>query len=311
MSRQRILDTAASQNGVTEFPPHSNRTQYGEWYGLNGERWCAIFVSWVYNEAGHPLGKIDMPKGFQSCASGYNYWKAKKKLTSNPQAGDIVLYDWDGDGICDHTGIFIKWIIEGTSFQAWEGNTSFGNNSDGGGVMCRERKKSSVKAFVNPGVVDQEFTPVSDTLEKGDIGASVTNIQKKLYDLGYVLVVDGDFGKETDKAVKQFQKDKGLVIDGKVTAALISMLDEELSQPNIKDDKIVTGSFLKKGDSGSAVVALQTALKKKNTGYSMTVDGVFGSETLKSLKAFQKDHNLKADGVAGPETFKALRIVEI
>lgn len=308
MSRQKILETAESQNGVKESPAGSNKTKYGAWYGLNGVKWCAIFVSWVYNEAGHPLGKIDTLKGYQSCASGYNFWKKKNMLTSSPQAGDIVLYDWNGDGTCDHTGIFIAWINEGVSFFAWEGNTAVGNNSDGGQVMRRERKKSTVKAFVNPGVVDTVLTPVNGVLKKGDIGASVTALQKKLYDLGYVLVVDGDFGKETDKVVKQFQQDKGLESDGEVTSSLMSLLDEELASHKVNSSKITTGSFIKKGDAGSVVIALQNALNKKNVAFPVTVDGVFGAETFKSLKNFQQSQNLKVDGIAGPETLKALGI---
>lgn len=308
MSRQKILDTAASQNGVKESPAGSNKTKYGLWYGLNGEKWCAIFVSWVYNEAGYPLGKINTAKGYQSCNSGYNFWKKKGMLTSKPLAGDIVLYDWNGDGLCEHTGIFIAWINEGDSFLAWEGNTAVGNNSDGGQVMTRERKKSTVRAFVNPGVVDSQLSPVEEVLKKGSVGALVTTLQKKLYDLGYTIIVDGDFGKETDEVVKQFQEDKGLVSDGEVSSSLMSLLDEELASMKVSKEKIITGSFLKTGDVGPVVIALQNALRIKNAAFPITIDGVFGAETAKSLKAFQKDHNLKIDGVAGPETFKALGI---
>lgn len=311
MSRQKILETAKSQSGVKESPAGSNQTKYGAWYGLNGEKWCAIFVSWVYNEAGYPLGRIDTSKGYQSCASGYNFWKKKNMLTSSPLGGDIVLYDWNGDGLCEHTGIFIEWINEGNSFFAWEGNTAVGDNSDGGQVMRRERKKSTVKAFVNPGVVDTQLSPVKEVLKMGDIGASITTLQKKLYNLGYVLMVDGDFGKETDRVVRQFQKDKGLESDGEVTSSLMSLLDEELASTKVSSRKVITGSFLKRGDAGSVVIALQNALQKKNAAFPITIDGVFGAETVKGLKIFQKSQNLKIDGIAGPETLKALGINRI
>lgn len=51
MNRHQILATAAAENGVTENPPHSSKTQYGVWYGMNGVRWCAIYVSYVFNNA--------------------------------------------------------------------------------------------------------------------------------------------------------------------------------------------------------------------------------------------------------------------
>ena len=49
MSRQSIIDTAAAENGTKESPANSNKTKYGQWYGLDGEKWCAIFVSYVYD----------------------------------------------------------------------------------------------------------------------------------------------------------------------------------------------------------------------------------------------------------------------
>src|SRR3954464_12799599 len=113
MARQSILNIAQAEVGTTENPAGSNRTKYGVWYGLNGVPWCAIFVSWVYNKAGHALGKIDTVKGYHYCPSAYNFWKAQNRLTTTPQPGDIILFDWNGDGKCDHTGIFVQWLVPG------------------------------------------------------------------------------------------------------------------------------------------------------------------------------------------------------
>src|SRR5258708_6864562 len=151
MPRQDIINKAAAEDGTKENPANSNRTQYGEWYGINGQPWCAIFVSWVYHFANHPLGTIDSPKGYHYCPSAYNFWKANNRLTSSPQLGDIVLFDWDGDGSADHTGIFLEWIIEGKPFKTWEGNTAIGNDSDGGQVMMRTRNVAGGRAFSEPG----------------------------------------------------------------------------------------------------------------------------------------------------------------
>ena len=71
MSRQTIIDIAASQVGTKENPPGSNMTKYGEWFGLNGYKWCAIFVSWVYDHAGYSLGDIDTGKGYVSAPAYY------------------------------------------------------------------------------------------------------------------------------------------------------------------------------------------------------------------------------------------------
>jgi len=153
MSRQTIIDVAAEQVGTKENPPGSNRTKYGEWFGENGLKWCAIFVSWVYAQAGYPLGQIDSNKGYSSCQDGYDHWKKSGELTSHPKMGDIVLYDWNEDGHCDHTGIFYQWITEGKSFQSYEGNTSVGSDSDGGEVMLRNRNLKYVETFVSPKIL--------------------------------------------------------------------------------------------------------------------------------------------------------------
>ncbi|WP_328907928.1 peptidoglycan-binding protein [Streptomyces sp. NBC_00234] len=58
------------------------------------------------------------------------------------------------------------------------------------------------------------------------------------------------------------------------------------------------------GSSGKAAKAAQTQLKVY--GYSLTVDGRFGSNTKSAAVAFQKNHHVQVDGVIGPETWRAL-----
>ncbi len=69
---------------------------------------------------------------------------------------------------------------------------------------------------------------------------------------------------------------------------------------------INTIAVLKKGDSGSAVIALQKALNEKGANPALLTDGDFGNGTVKAVKAFQKKEQLLADGVVGSSTFKAL-----
>ena len=312
MSREKIVQIAAAENGYKEDPASSNKTKFGAWYGINGQPWCAMFVSWVYDQAGLPLGKVDSPKGYHYCPSAYNFWKANNRLTSSPQPGDIVLFDWTGDGKCDHTGIFVKWLQEGKTFQSWEGNTAVGDDSNGGVVMLRNRNKSSVKAFVNAGVIDNaSFVPQPATVAKGDAGSDITILQKGLYDLGYEITVDGAFGPQTQKTLKAFQKDNGIEVTGIYDAVTKGALQAALSKPKVPDSKITTGAYLKKGAAGAAVVALQKALNKNGANPAIDEDGVFGNGTLEAVKAFQKKQGLTADGIAGPDTIGRLGIKTI
>ncbi len=54
-------------------------------------------------------------------------------------------------------------------------------------------------------------------LEKGDSGSEVSTMQKMLIKVGYscgATGADGDFGSDTDSALRKFQKDNGLTVDG-------------------------------------------------------------------------------------------------
>jgi len=49
----------------------NNNTKYGKWYGLNNNPWCAMFVSWVFDQAGEIKNiAASGKKGFASCAAG-------------------------------------------------------------------------------------------------------------------------------------------------------------------------------------------------------------------------------------------------
>jgi peptidoglycan hydrolase-like protein with peptidoglycan-binding domain len=310
MSRASIIETAKSQLNVIEVPAGSNKQKYGEWYGMNGVKWCAIFVSWVYDKAGHPLGKVETGKGYHYCQGAFNFWKTTGELTKNPRQGDIVLYDWKGDGHADHTGIFDTWKDDNKrSFFAWEGNTELGNDSNGGKVMRRERSIGLVKSFVSPKVLnDSLHEEFNETIKKGDVGGDVSYIQKLLWDLKYEVEVDGIFGSGTEKVVKQFQKDHFLEETGIVSLAVKGAMQEELTIQQQTEKKASTASYLQTGNSGPAVIALQHALNASGAKPVITADGVFGKQSFAALKRFQKNNGLTVDGVAGPKTFLALGI---
>jgi hypothetical protein len=144
----RIIAVAAKEVGYTEIPKNSNKTKYGKWFGFDGVAWCAIFVSWCYNQAGTPLPNIGFTKGMAGCQTAVKYFTSKGKVTKKPIEGDIVFFDWNGDGRYDHAGLFVKWIST-TEFETIEGNTSLANQSNGGAVMRRKRKNKGV-LFVHP-----------------------------------------------------------------------------------------------------------------------------------------------------------------
>jgi len=65
-----FVSIASGEVGYTEGT--GNITKYGEWYGLDGNPWCAMFVSWCANQAGI-LNSI-VPK-YALCSAGANWYK--------------------------------------------------------------------------------------------------------------------------------------------------------------------------------------------------------------------------------------------
>jgi hypothetical protein len=158
---------AATQLGVKESPAGSNHVKFGIWYGIVGA-WCAMFVSWVHVMA--KVGKT-FAKGSRYAYVPYIVADARAgrnglRLSSGPRSGVIACYDWDHNGVADHTGICadaadlakfcsreygsaVNRFGHPTSAQFWaiEGNTAVGNDSNGGEVMIRLRNRSDVQAF--------------------------------------------------------------------------------------------------------------------------------------------------------------------
>lgn len=139
---QEIANIAFAEVGTKESPANSNMTKYGAWFGFNGVAWCAIFVSWVFAHAGWPLPSIGFTKGMAGCQTAVKYFRDKGLLihSHDLKVGDIVFFDWNGDGRYDHVGIFNGWKDkESGTMYTIEGNTSLTNQSNGGEVMSRKR----------------------------------------------------------------------------------------------------------------------------------------------------------------------------
>ena len=140
--RKEALELARSQLGVKESPYGSNRCKYTTWYGITGP-WCAMFLTWCF-ENGPVGGSPSFVRGSKYAYVPYVVHDARNRrnglaTTSSPIPGDLVCYDWGRDGTYDHIGIFERG--NASSWTAIEGNTSLGNNSNGGQVMRRYRSR--------------------------------------------------------------------------------------------------------------------------------------------------------------------------
>lgn len=97
--------------------------------------------------------------------------------------------------------------------------------------LLKDVAYSPSEATEQPSDPKDEEIPVQKlpTLKKGYTGEYVTLLQTKLLQKGYDLGkygIDGDFGSATLKAVKQFQSDHGLTVDGIVGEKTWAALEE-------------------------------------------------------------------------------------
>ena len=129
------------------------------------------------------------------------------------------MFGIDPKGTISYNGLKVPTIIDHT------GSHSMGLGSNHGDVQHWSRKYGVTMETVRNDVAallagDDSVvsTPVANTnLKKGSTGDAVKTMQTMLIACGYSCGstgADGDFGKNTDAAVKAFQKDKGLTVDG-------------------------------------------------------------------------------------------------
>ena len=145
--RPWALEFARKKLGVKESPAGSNLQEFGQWYGANGVPWCAIFVTWCFATAGSKSFARSsrwsyVPYVLNDASAGRN----GLSLAKTPAPGDLVLFDWDHDHVCDHIGI----VESAAPLVTIEGNTSLTSNSNGGEVMRRtDRTSDEIAAFVH------------------------------------------------------------------------------------------------------------------------------------------------------------------
>ncbi len=140
-------------------------------------------------------------------------------------------------------------------------------------------------------------TPTPDpTLKRGDENERVTDLQKKLMDLGYLTIDEPTllFGPATEDAIQLFQRQISVQQDGIAGPETLSLIYADEAPMYL----------IKLGMEGSDVTELQQQLT--DLGYMNNATGYYGDETTAAIKAFQERNGLGADGIAGPETMARL-----
>ena len=169
---------------------------------------------------------------------------------------------------------------------------------------------------ITPQVIINTSTATPQTnatsLKVGSTGAEVRKMQNRLKELGYLKgSADGDFGAATESAVKSFQAQNGLAVDGKAGTATLNKLysaNAKKAPANVTNTPKPTATpftSFKHGDTGAEIKRMQTRLKE--LGYlNGKADGDFGDATEAAVRYFQQRNNLTVDGKAGQKTLDKL-----
>ena len=184
---------------------HNERIlEYQEMTGLdfgNDEvAWCSIFANWVALQANLEMSHSAMARS----------WLKVGKKTDWPQPGDIVVF-WrkDINSLFGHVGFFVGYTKSGKSIYCLGGN----QNDE---VNIQTFPLDRIIEFRSlTDDIDETLTIPTGYLRQGDSSDNVKRLQKILIKLNHLSGrADGVFGPMTENALKDFQTNNNITVDG-------------------------------------------------------------------------------------------------
>ena len=159
-----LLALARGELGVTESPRGSNKVKYNDAYGGGPKAWCCVFLWWLFQMAGAAVLFFGGGKTAY-CPTLLSWFKKMGQLVKgDPEPGDIVFFDFNGNGTPDHVGICESY--DGARITTIDGNTGEGNEANGGAVMRRTRSMSTVCAVCRPAYEPERAVEKADSWAK-------------------------------------------------------------------------------------------------------------------------------------------------
>ena len=195
-TRDNVINIAQNMSHEEALKIYNGQKKLPRGYKVTQkDPWCATWVSAVLIKAGVKIN--------YECSCN-ELIKLNKDIwveddSYHPQLGDLVLYDWsdtgvgDNKGSADHVGIVCE--INSTGFKVIEGNMS-----NKVGYRTLKYNGKFIRGFITPRYEEKKY-------RRGDVNDDVKIIQAYLKGMGfYKDKIDGSFGPNTVKAVKQWNK---------------------------------------------------------------------------------------------------------
>lgn len=229
------LDSKTANSGKGNYTKYARDLHKAGYYNGNKQSfdWCDTFCDWLfYQLCGRNKDKaeyIECQTGNYGAGCGFSlkYYKAAGRFDKTPKVGDQIFFKYSNDdSTADHTGIVVR--VTDSLIETIEGNT--------GNQVKRKAYSRDNKTIVGYGHPRYDAEPKKETkpvakectitlpiLRKGSTGTAVKTLQRLLRQLQYVnldgktlIIVDGDFGSNTEAAVKRYQQKHLNGVDGVV-----------------------------------------------------------------------------------------------
>ncbi|MDB4539257.1 TIGR02594 family protein [Saprospiraceae bacterium] len=202
-----LLHIAFGELGQKEIPGNAHNSRILEYqemtgldFGTDEVAWCSIFANWVALQADLPMSNSAMARS----------WLEIGRKTTWPQPGDIVVF-WRKRkrGPFGHVGFFLGYTKSGKSVYC------LGGNQDDE-VNVQDYALDRILGFrsLTDGPIENLEIPTG-YLRLGDSSSDVKKLQIILIELDFLNdTADGVFGPNTDAALRAFQTEHHITIDG-------------------------------------------------------------------------------------------------
>ena len=269
--KSHTMWSAAKQKAYNEAKKDDsdcqNSIRYGpKWYG----HWvtdCSGLFSYWFGQLG---GKM-----YHGSHTMFNSWTTDKGQLKNGKRTDgkelkpgTAVFVWnEKKKRYSHVGLYIGggWVIEAACAKDGVCRSKITNSKWEYWGELKGVEYDAQDSGGQPSEADQQDA-AQPTIRRGSKGTAVKTAQKLLTEKGYKLPkygADGDFGSETEAAVKQFQKDWGLEQDGVIGPDTWKILN---SAPAKKKTYTVTITGLDKAAAQELCAKYKTASMKEEGG---------------------------------------------